>query len=285
MRVKLSLAPRESNLSDKLWLTLRIEFPEGVSVGKPSLDAVLDEFAIRDVDQALPRWENGRRVLQQVYVLEPTHLGKRTLGPLRIAFRDSRRHDDRDQFIETKPLEFEIGTDVDTNRLSLAELRPLVSGVESARKRESAAGWLWGGMAIAMGVAVLYWRRRVAAGRATDAVPTPQELAQHELSDIFREDLAEQDIDLFYVELTGVIRRYLERVLQVCVQEHTTEELLQLVAARGMLAPEQLHRLRIFFESADRVKFAAYRPSFEEIEESMKWARRFVGFDDAEVAA
>ena len=101
------------------------------------------------------------------------------------------------------------------------------------------------------------------------------------LKDSLRETL---DVKLFYVELTAIVRRYIERTTGVHAPEQTTQEFLQEISRRKDFPAEQSRRLRSFLEAADLVKFAAYQPRDEDVEESFRRASAFVGGADREEA-
>ena len=90
---------------------------------------------------------------------------------------------------------------------------------------------------------------------------------------------------LFYVELTAVVRRYIERTTGILAPEQTTEEFLVEISRKETFRPEERGRLKHFLESADLVKFAAHEPRKEDLEESFERAKVFVGLEPMEVAA
>ena len=78
---------------------------------------------------------------------------------------------------------------------------------------------------------------------------------------------------LFYVELTAIVRRYIERTKGIHAPEQTTQEFLQEISRRKDFPAEQSRRLRSFLEAADLVKFAAHQPREEDVEESFRRAK------------
>jgi hypothetical protein len=118
-----------------------------------------------------------------------------------------------------------------------------------------------------------------------DVPLSPKELAWLELERLVQQNLAQKDVKLFYVELTGVIRRYIERSTGVRAPEQTTEEFLSQISRHTSFAAEESDRLKAFLESADLVKFAAQEPRAEDIEEAFERAKVFIGLKTTEVAA
>ncbi len=106
-----------------------------------------------------------------------------------------------------------------------------------------------------------------------------------ELERLLERRLTEEDVKLYYVELTGIVRRYIERTTEIRAPQQTTEEFLREVSRRQTFPADESLRLKRFLESADLVKFAAYRPRGEDIDESLLRAKAFIGMDRAEAAA
>ena len=93
------------------------------------------------------------------------------------------------------------------------------------------------------------------------------------------EGLAECDVKQFYVELTGIVRRYVERTTRVHAPEQTTEEFLREIRDQNLFAVEKQTQFKVFLEAADLIKFAAQVPGTDEIEASFNTAKAFVGLE------
>ena len=89
----------------------------------------------------------------------------------------------------------------------------------------------------------------------------------------------------FYIELTMVVRRYIERTHGIRAPEQTTEEFLVAVSKDPRFAPAVITKLRAFLQAADLVKYAAYRPDRPAIDQSLATARTYVETDADERAA
>lgn len=87
----------------------------------------------------------------------------------------------------------------------------------------------------------------------------------------------------FYVELTMVVRRYIQRKYGIRAPQLTTEEFLaECGATDGRVGDTAA--LRIFLESADMVKFAGLESTPEMADEATDSARKYLECDSAEEA-
>ena len=81
----------------------------------------------------------------------------------------------------------------------------------------------------------------------------------------------------WFVELSSIVRDYLERRYEIRAPELTTEEFLpEAVAREGADAPSTARSSSQFLERCDRVKFAGYRPDPSESIATLDAARAFV---------
>ncbi|MCA1810259.1 MAG: hypothetical protein LC725_12570, partial [Lentisphaerae bacterium] len=80
----------------------------------------------------------------------------------------------------------------------------------------------------------------------------------------------------FFVELTMIVRRYIERAHAIRAPEQTTEEFLAGVAGDTRFREEVLEKLREFLKAADLVKFAAWHPEDAAIERAVSTARDYI---------
>jgi hypothetical protein len=266
-------------------LTLTIDSEEGVVVKKPPFGATLGSFTIRDLREPLPKINNGHEVLQQIYTLEPTETGKLRIDPISVAFTDRRPNGDgKTHTVETEPLSIEVTSHVGDKAPSLGDVRPPAGPIELP---SHLAGWLWG--LLVAGVATLVaacwlWRRRRRRKAVAAVALSPEELANIELNRLVESRLAERDVKQFYVELTSIVRRYIERTTGIRAPEETTEEFLREISRAQTFGSDECSRLRDFLESADLVKFAAHQPRADDVAESIRRARLFIAINEKTVA-
>ena len=81
----------------------------------------------------------------------------------------------------------------------------------------------------------------------------------------------------FYVELTMVVRRYIQRKYGISAPHMTTEEFLR--------AAKPTDELRRFLESADMVKFAGVEATPDMADDATESARGYLKSDDATAPA
>ena len=84
------------------------------------------------------------------------------------------------------------------------------------------------------------------------------------------------EADSWFVELSSIVRAYVEQRYRIRAPELTTEEFLQVAVAAAAMSDDQRALLVQFLERCDRVKFAGYRPDADESIATLKAARGFV---------
>ena len=126
------------------------------------------------------------------------------------------------------------------------------------------------------GAVVFFLRRRKA--RLPEIPPRPaHEIAIEQLEALKCKDLVRQGkIKEYYVELSGIVRHYLENRFDLHAPDMTTEEFLIHVRDKAELVPEHKSLLKEFLLSCDLVKFAKYTPQEPEIRLGFESALRFV---------
>ena len=109
---------------------------------------------------------------------------------------------------------------------------------------------------------------------------SPIERALTELERLLRRNLPGHGLYKdFYIELTMVVRRYIERSHHIRAPEQTTEEFLAAASKHPLFTPEVLSQLKIFLESADLVKFAGQKANQEMTGQATEKARLYIKSD------
>jgi hypothetical protein len=280
VRVTAEVQPVRPRLSDSPTLTLTLDYEEGVTVEKPLFGVSIGKFTIRDLREPLPKTDNGRVILQQIYTLEPTEAGRLRIDPIAVTFADRRpQGDNAEHSIETESLSIEVSSLLGDKTPTLGDLHPPAAPITLP---SGSSAWLWAiGVLALIAVAAMAWRRRrrphAKAGALKMNILTSEDLANMELDKLIASGLATSDIKQFYIELTAIVRRYIERTTGIRAPEQTTEEFLREISRTQTFELDVRARLRDFLETADLVKFATHRPTSEDVDESVRRARLFIG--------
>lgn len=100
----------------------------------------------------------------------------------------------------------------------------------------------------------------------------PFDRAKQRLKELDSKQLLEQDkIKLYYVELTDIVRTFIEREMNIPALESTTDELLETISDFNQssdldIPKETIAKLKLLLQEADLVKFAKSKPMVIEIE-------------------
>ncbi len=133
------------------------------------------------------------------------------------------------------------------------------------------------GMLLVIGV-IYYLKNRPQKVIIKKAAPalTADVIAMNKLYELRDKKLWQQDqIKLYYIELTDILREYLEARYHIQAHEQTTGDILSALKSKA-IPNESRNSLQKLLTLADLVKFAKEKPSPAENEQSMESAIHFV---------
>ena len=170
-----------------------------------------------------------------------------------------------------------------------AAREPVTGGMETDPKKDlPPLSWrLVGWVALAILVVLvilagLVWLARYITRRVKEHRMSPIERAWVELDRLLKKGLPGRGrYKDFYVELTMVVRRYVQRKYGIKAPHLTTEEFLKEFREEGRGKREELRK---FLESADMVKFAGVEATPEMADEATDSARGYLKSDNTEAA-
>jgi hypothetical protein len=153
-----------------------------------------------------------------------------------------------------------------------------VAGAVGPRPQEKERTWIyWVGLAAVLvavaGVLLVVLRGNGLQHGAPPKLP-PWEEAERALQDL--EQRLPLAADVFFQELTDIIRRYIEDRFAVPATERTTPEFMAVVRAGDWLNLNQGERLESFLVRADRVKFARAAATVEQMTGALAAGTGFV---------
>ena len=107
--------------------------------------------------------------------------------------------------------------------------------------------------------------------------PTAEQKALKRLQSLELANLRNKNLyESYYVELTDIVRRFIEDKYQLPATSQTTDEFLQGAAQNPSFEPQTKYLLTQFLEYADKVKFAQHQPSSEDVEKAYDAAKQII---------
>lgn len=275
-----AVTPAAPRLGDTLLLSLEVVAEPGVDVEMPVFGEALGRFSILGFTPREDRGADGSTIATQEYRLQAAASGRLRVPPLRVVFVDRRPGQagdagvaERELLTEEIAIEVESVLEGDEDR----ELR----AAKGALDPDLGPPWYASVPVVAglsamvlLGGLFLVWR---SLSRRSAPRVSPYELARRRLAELEARGVPEGEaLGDWYVELSAVVRHYLEGRFGLRAPELTTQEFLREAQRSDQLAAEHKELLAEFLEHCDRVKFAGYQPDQGESQRALEGARRFV---------
>ena len=281
VRATVRLEPKEPLIGDTVTLTITVTAEKDVELLMPEFGEALERFSIVDFAPRQSIDNEGRTLAVQIYRLQPPNSGKQTVPPILIEYVDRRpgqreAPEGYDAYeLLTERLEFEVQSVIPKD--AKADLKPPF-GELGPREAPPAPRWPWGLVALVfLAVASPFVVKAWLAWRRKARQQSAYEIARARLQRLLDSPRpAAEQIDAFYVELSGIVRKYLEDRFDLRAPELTTEEFLASVGKSPDLSRDHQALLREFLRQADLVKFAGMQPSDDDIERSIEAAVSFL---------
>jgi hypothetical protein len=253
--------------------TITVEAPESAEIDMPQM---ADKFGGLNVygqpDFTTEPLPNGRKRIVESYTLDPVFAGVYPVEPVTITVNDG------DTITVPSPA-------IRVRELTEEEERSAMQFVENAGpvdiKQPLLQRWeVWAALGalavIALGALVYFLRHRRIMEQLTPQPPA-WEVAYARLRDLdARNWPAQGRIQPYYVELSSILRHYIEDRFTLHAPEMTTPEFLAESSKSGVLTTDHQELLAHFLRHCDRVKFAQFRPTTGDMERSFAEVLRFV---------
>lgn len=273
VEVSVSIDPAVIPFHRQAAYTITVEAPNDADVKLPDMVGHFGGVNVYGVPEYREESIGGhRKRIRETYTLDAIWPGVYAIAPAEVHIGDTE--------VVTMP-----SPALRVRALTEAEETEAMLFEDGAPAALPPAQWLLAPWQIAAIVAVVliaaavgaYMMRRRRGPAAPVIRKMPWEVAYERLKALDQRGLPEQGkFDSFYVDLSAILRYYIEDRFHVHAPEQTSPEFLAEVSAKGVFSADQRQMLGLFLRHCDLVKFARYEPTVKQMEGSFAEVLRFV---------
>ncbi len=253
--------------------TITVEAPESADVELPQMAGKFGGLNVYgQPDYLMEPLPNGRKRIVETYTLDPIFTGIYPVEPITVTV------DGKTKIATPSPA-------IKVRELTEAEEKAAMDFVESAgpidMEQPLFQRWeVWAAIgtaaALALAALIYFLRRQRIVERLTPAPPA-WDVAYARLRELDARRWPNQGkIQPYYVELSSILRQYIEDRFSLHAPERTTPEFLAEASNSGALNTDHQELLAHFLRHSDRVKFAQFEPTTGDMERSFAEVLRFV---------
>jgi len=275
---RVAVSRKEITIADNIELLLEVESEQGYTAQLPTFGEKLENFGIVDYRTMEPELEDdGSVVKTRTYLLEPFLSGKYIIPPMTVDFRsdqDTTMHHLSSDTLRVNVRSLMPGEDDMEDALNLS-----IRDIAGPREMPGRVPWalIATGGVILLGIAgVVIYRRRKSRKRELPP-PAAHEIALSRLKRLLERDLTGQKrYAEFTIEVSNILRKYIEDRFDIHAPEMTTEEFLHQSGDSGLLSPGHKKIPESFLTHSDLVKFARLQPAEEDVQRTFDTCRDFI---------
>lgn len=280
--VRVSATTNRDSLSIGETLVYTLSIRHGADtklLGEPLVD--FSDFELMQIKKYEPEEENGRQVQRIDFLLTTFNIDTFLIPAPKIMFTFN-----NDTLVAQGNSKLIIVTSsIDTSFKEIRPEKPIIEGQ---------INWwlltLYAGMILAAAGLITFlimkWYKRHKERQLNPVVPsvpevvrTPEEIAMENLNKLKEKGLIEKgDFKAFHIEVSDIIRNYIEGKFRIPALESTTSDLIREFRQKRPIEENYISLLRRFLEVCDLVKFAKYKPSNEECVEVLNEAFNLVQY-------
>ncbi len=264
-------------IGDHLGFEVQVNCPTGIEVSLPLIGETLGKFEVLEQQAIDSQTVNGEKQVIQRLLLTAFDSGFYQIPPLTIEYNP--KGSQQIQQVKTNPISVEVYTVVVDTAQAIRAIKAPVDAPYTFR--EALPYLVLLAIIVGIGLGIYYYRQY--RKRKLGEIPPPPKpkvpphtIAMGKLAKLEAEKYWQQgDFKLYFSELTGILREYLEGRYEILALESTTDEILRDLKPLGV--PDTQYRtLAEMLELADLVKFAKQKPQAEDCLRDMDQARTFV---------
>jgi len=275
LEVTISANSSAVELHRDILLNIKISAPSKIDLTLPEVEDRLHGFILNGLFDKAPASQNGKKIVERNARLTPVLADEYRIAPMAIVYKDKSKYPAETNWFATRPIVFELIPPIEGK--TAADIIDVFEPIWIYPSLKNIAFYVIKAI-LCIGLAVTAWKllkkvRQEAQLRRL----SPKERALKELEILLAKDLIGKNrVKEFYLELTMIVRCYIERQHGIRAPEQTTEEFLTAVSNDSRFGNDVLLKLKTFLEAADLVKFAAYRPPDETAKRAADTARDYI---------
>lgn len=277
--VKAVVDSQEILIGDQINLDLSVAFNEEIPVTWPVFkDTITGQLEI--IQTSIPdtvKKESGETIIHQRLVITSFDTGFMVLPPIQFLFNN-----DSTQQLATEPILVfvsDIPVEMEADIKEIKEPYDVPFDLMRWLKKYKwiLLAWL---LILAAVLGFVLWRKYRKQPEEPTARPKPKrpahEIALEKLEELRQKKLWQNNrTKEFYIELSDIIREYIEFRFDVIALEMTTDETVSVLKFNG-IDEAQVKALNQMLQMADLAKFAKYTPIANENEQCFDIAKTFV---------
>jgi hypothetical protein len=278
--IRVQAEPAQVRTDRDLLVTVRVTSPDHMKVTLPDLRARFRGFRVAESFNRDPESAGGVTRIEQRWRLVPDLLRTYRLSPFAVTVADTRTSPNRIASFATRPVVFPPEPAPATVSGS-PEVSPRPFWIQPTPR--TVLGWIGLAILLLLAAALAFRGLQALQRQVRERRMSPRERAFAELDRLLRRNLPGKRLyKEFFIELTLVVRRYIERTHEIRAPEQTTQEFLAAAARHPRFTPEVLARLKEFLESADLIKFAGQEATPRLADDAVANAKEYIDRDSTQ---
>ncbi len=255
---------------------LTLEGSAGLQCDFPELAADVKRMEVRQLASESAVLPEGGIRLTQRYLLDPVFPGTYVIPALNISWRDG----DKEGVLRAPSMALHARDLSQEEKEQLSHFAAITSPSALLPQRRASMKTLFAAMGAFLAILaaiIWYWRRRSRSIETAAPLAPAWETALNRLRELRKRDLPGTGrVDAYYVDLSSILRYYIEDRFHIQAPEQTTPEFLDIAARHGLFTQEQQLFLSDFLRQCDRVKFARFLPGLEDMEGHYLQVKHFI---------
>lgn len=263
-------------IGDIVSYQVKLIYTDSIKTLPPELASNLGQFEIKDFITKNP-YQNEQKewVKEYEYKITAFFVGNFIIPPLSFYFTNPKGQKfelkSSEQRLEVKSLTTAADQDIKDIKNPMVipyNYRPLLILCSVLLLLGGGLGWYW-----------FYYRNRqqLIPGQSEDEIFTPEEEAHNYLNDIRQKYLEDDSLcKEFYIHISYLIRRLIERKFQVNALEETTPRIINSIRKIQILQDGNLVFLQDLLEESDLVKFAKFFQPYPRRNELVERVEKFI---------
>ncbi|OQB10579.1 MAG: hypothetical protein BWY16_00790 [Candidatus Omnitrophica bacterium ADurb.Bin205] len=260
-------------IGDKITYAITVKAKKNIEVEFPQiLPENLAGFAIKDFG-SIVKGLFGKKTIKQWYLLDTYVSGEHIIPATAVKYRAKGQTDWQELSVNEVKVEVKSVLDNAPNRADLRDIR--------GPKIFASKIWLYTLTVLAVLLIIGGVFSFILLKKKKEEAKAPPLLAHiiayEALVVLEKKDyIRKGQTKAYYIELSDIVRRYLENRFNIRAPEMTTEEFLIKVKVDSSLSLEHKGLLRDFLTNCDLVKFAKYQPAETEASLALASARKLI---------